>query len=312
MRLVFAGTPEFAARSLDALIAAGYSVVAVLTQPDRPVGRGFKVLPGPVKRAALASHVPVYQPERLDTPEVRNLLASFEADALVVCAYGMLLPAALLSIPRRGALNIHASLLPRWRGAAPIQRAIQAGDGQTGISIMQMDAGLDTGDVLLEQPCPILPMDTAHALHDRLADLGARTIIEALEKLEKGELKPVPQPREGVTYAHKVTKAETVLDWSRPATQLERDIRAFNPAPVSRTFFGGEMVKVWEAEVLPQDAANAAPGTVLSLDEKGISVACGENSRLLLKMLQRPGGKPLTAGEFVKGYPVAPGDRLGA
>ena len=311
MRLVFAGTPEFAARSLDALIVAGYAVAAVLTQPDRPVGRGFKVLPGPVKRTALAAHVPVYQPDRLDTAEVQDLLRSFAADVLVVCAYGMLLPSPLLSIPRWGALNIHASLLPRWRGAAPIQRAIQAGDSLSGISIMQMDAGLDTGDVLLERPCPIQPRDTARALHDRLADLGALTIIEALEHLEKGELKPVPQPREGVTYAHKITKEETVLDWEKPAVQLDRDVRAFNPAPVCRTSLGSEMIKVWEAEALPQESANADPGTVMSLDEGGIVVACGGGSRLLLKMLQRPGGKPLTAGEFVKGYPVAPGDRMG-
>ena len=311
MRVVYAGTPEFAARSLEALIVAGYPVVAVLTQPDRPTGRGFKVLPGAVKRVALASHVPVYQPERLASPDMQSLLRSLDADVMVVCAYGLLLPPPLLSIPRFGALNIHASLLPRWRGAAPIQRAIQAGDSQTGISIMQMDAGLDTGEVLLERDCPIYPQDTARTLHDRLADLGARTIIEALEKVGRGELNPVPQPAAGITYAHKVTKAEAVMDWSKEAVQLARDVRAFNPAPVSRTVFRDELVKVWEAEAsAPSEKGTAAPGTVFSVDERGISVVCGQGI-LVLKMLQRAGGKPLTAGEFVKGYPLAPGDRLG-
>lgn len=311
MRIVFAGTPEFAARSLEALIAAGYPVVAVLTQPDRPVGRGFKVMPGIVKRAAFASHLPVYQPERLGAPDMMTLLHSFEADVLVVCAYGMLLPPAFLSIPRWGAINIHASLLPRWRGAAPIQRAIQAGDAQTGISIMQMDAGLDTGDVLLERACPIFPQDTTRILHDRLADLGARTIIEALEKLEKGGLKPTPQPADGITYAHKVGKAEAVLDWTKEAAMLAREVRAFNPAPVSRTLFREELIKVWDAEAEPAGSDASVPGTVLSVDATGVSVAC-EQGTLVLKMLQRAGGKPMTAGEFVKGYPLAPGDRLGA
>ncbi len=308
MHIVFAGTPEFAARSLEALIAAGHQVVAVLTQPDRPVGRGFKVIPGPVKRTALAAHVPVYQPATLNTVETLGLIRSFSADVMVVSAYGQLLPSEILGATRLGAINIHASLLPRWRGAAPIQRALQSGDAETGISIMQMDQGLDTGPVLLARHCPILAHDTGHTLHDRLADLGARTIIEALEGLKAGKLKPVPQPLAGATYAHKITTAETLLHWEKDADQLALDIRAFNPVPVSRTYLRGELLKVWEAEALPGENKDV-PGTVLSLDETGLSVACGKG-RLVLQMLQRAGGKPMTAREFFKGFPVVPGERL--
>ncbi len=309
MRLVFAGTPEFAARSLEALISAGHEIIAVLTQPDRPMGRGFKVLPSAVKRAALAAHVPVYQPTTLRSAEALALIQGFSAEAMIVSAYGQLLPSEILEATSRGAINIHASLLPRWRGAAPIQRALQAGDTVTGISIMQMDKGLDTGPVLLERSCPILDQDTSHTLHDRLADLGARTIIEALEGIRTGQLKPVPQPSTGVTYAHKITKAEALLDWTKEAEQLARDVRAFNPAPVSRTFLRGELIKVWEAEAVP-GPEGAVPGTVLSMNDDGLFVACGQG-RLALRMLQRAGGKPMTAGEFIKGFPVAPGERMG-
>jgi methionyl-tRNA formyltransferase len=309
MRMVFAGTPEFAARSLEALIAAGHEVVAVLTQPDRPGGRGFKVLPSPVKRVALAAHVPVYQPATLKSAEALALIQSFAAEIMVVSAYGQLLPVEILRATPRGAINIHASLLPRWRGAAPIQRALQAGDAVTGISIMQMDPGLDTGAVLLERPCPIQEQDTSHTLHERLADLGARTIIEALEGIRAGRLKPVPQPDTGVTYAHKITKAEALLDWTKTAEQLARDVRAFNPAPVSRTFLRDELIKVWQARAEPEPAG-AAPGTVLAMNDAGVYVACGEG-RLALQMLQRAGGKPMTAGEFIKGFPVALGEQMG-
>ena len=309
MRMVFAGTPEFAARSLEALIAAGHDVVAVLTQPDRPGGRGFKVLPSPVKRVALAAHVPVYQPETLKSAEALALIQGFAAEVMVVSAYGQLLPGEILRATPRGAINIHASLLPRWRGAAPIQRALQAGDAVTGISIMQMDPGLDTGPVLLERPCPILALDTCHTLHDRLADLGARTIIEALEGIRSGQLKPVPQLATGVTYAHKITKAEALLDWTKTAEQLARDVRAFNPSPVSRTFLHGELIKVWQARAVPEPPG-AAPGTVLMVTDDGVDVACGEG-RLALHMLQRAGGKPMTAGEFIKGFPVMLGEQMG-
>lgn len=309
MRMVFAGTPEFAARSLEALIAAGHQVVAVLTQPDRPVGRGFKVLPSPVKRVALAAHVPVYQPATLKSAEALALILGFSAEVMVVSAYGQLLPIEILQATPRGAINIHASLLPRWRGAAPIQRALQAGDTVTGISIMQMDRGLDTGPVLLERPCPILDHDTSHTLHDRLADLGARTIIEALEGIRAGQLQPVPQPLAGVTYAHKITKAEALLDWTKKAEQLARDVRAFNPAPVSRTYLRDELIKVWQAEAAPEPA-NAIPGTVLAMNDAGVFVACGKG-QLALQMLQRAGGKPMTAGEFIKGFPVTLGEQMG-
>ncbi len=309
MRMVFAGTPEFAARSLEALIAAGHQVVAVLTQPDRPMGRGFKVLPGPVKRVALAAHVPVYQPATLKSAEALALIQGFSAEVMVVSAYGQLLPVEILQATPRGAINIHASLLPRWRGAAPIQRALQAGDTVTGISIMQMDKGLDTGPVLLERPCPILPQDTCHTLHERLADLGARTIIEALEGIKAGQLPPVAQPVAGVTYAHKITKAEALLDWTKAAEQLARDVRAFNPAPVSRTFLRNELVKVWQAQAVPEPAG-APPGMVLAMNDAGIFVACGKG-QLALRMLQRAGGKPMTAGEFIKGFPVTLGEQMG-
>ncbi|NDU92017.1 MAG: methionyl-tRNA formyltransferase, partial [Ferrovum sp.] len=294
---------------LEALIVAGHQVVAVLSKKNRPVGRGFKLLPSLVKRVALACHVPVYQPATLKSAEALALIQSFSAEVVVVSAYGQLLPIEILQATPRGAINIHASLLPRWRGAAPIQRALQAGDTVTGISIMQMEKGLDTGPVLLERPCPIMDLDTSQTLHDRLADLGARAIIEALEGLKTGQLQPVPQSATGVTYAQKITKAEALLDWTKEAEQLARDIRAFNPAPVSRTFLRDELIKVWQAEMVPEPAS-AIPGTVLTMNDRGIFVACGKG-RLALQILQRAGGKPMTAGEFIKGFPVTLGERMG-
>ena len=317
MRLIFAGTPEFAARSLEALLSAGHTVVAVLTQPDRPAGRGLKPFPSAVKRVATTHGIAVYQPESMKTPEALALIEGFAADVMVVAAYGLILPEKVLSTPRLGCINVHASLLPRWRGAAPIQRALQAGDTETGISIMQMDAGLDTGPVLLMRSCPILVTDTQHALHERLADLGARTLVEFLKiGATKGSIKgsdpawgltPIAQPDNGVTYAAKITKAETLLDWQQSAEQLARNVRAFNPAPVTKTMIQGEMIKVWEASAA---SAYGTPGTVLALGEDSITVGCAQGS-LVLEMLQRPGGKPLSAGEFLKGFPMRVGEQLG-
>ena len=318
MRLIFAGTPEFAARSLEALFSAGHTVVAVLTQPDRPAGRGLKPFPSAVKRVATAHWIAVYQPESMKTPEALSLIEGFAADVMVVAAYGLILPEKVLSTPRLGCINVHASLLPRWRGAAPIQRALQAGDTETGVSIMQMDAGLDTGPVLLMRSCPILVTDTQHALHERLADLGARTLVEFLKIGKIGVrphggsdpgwgLTPIAQPDNGVTYAAKITKAETLLDWQQSAEQLARNVRAFNPAPVTKTMIQGEMIKVWEASAA---SAYGTPGTVLALGEDSITVGCAQGS-LVLEMLQRPGGKPLSAGEFLKGFPMRVGEQLG-
>lgn len=318
MRIVFAGTPEFAARSLEALLAAGHTVVAVLTQPDRPAGRGLKPYPSAVKRVALIHAIPVHQPESLKTPEALALIEGFAADVMVVAAYGLILPAAILAAPRLGCINIHASLLPRWRGAAPIQRALQAGDAVSGISIMQMDAGLDTGPVLLMRSCPILATDTQHTLHDRLADLGARTLVETLKNGVRSQtakegsdpvwgLTPLPQPDTGVTYAAKITKAETLLDWQQSAEQLARNVRAFNPAPVAKTVMQDEIIKVWEASAATDQGV---PGTVMALGADSITVACAQGA-LVLEMLQRPGGKPMTAGEFLKGFPMRVGEQLG-
>jgi methionyl-tRNA formyltransferase len=319
MRIVFAGTPEFAARSLEALLSAGHAVVAVLTQPDRPAGRGLKPYPSAVKRVATAHGIAVYQPESAKMPEALALIESFAADVMVVAAYGLILPATVLSTPRLGCINVHASLLPRWRGAAPIQRALQAGDTETGISIMQMDAGLDTGPVLLMRSCPILVTDTQHTLHERLADLGARTLVEFLKNAVRAPVEsnerphfewntpPLAQSGSGVTYAAKITKAETLLDWQQSADRLARNVRAFNPAPVSKTVIQGEIIKVWEASAASD---YGTPGTVMALGADSITVACAQGS-LVLEMLQRPGGKPLSAGEFLKGFPMRVGEQLG-
>ena len=322
MRLIFAGTPEFAQMALVALHAAGHEIVLVLTQPDRPAGRGMKLLPSPVKQWALDHAVPVAQPRSLrldgkfpeDAAAARQTLLDAKADAMIVAAYGLILPQWVLDLPPRGCLNIHASLLPRWRGAAPIHRAIEAGDTQTGITIMQMDAGLDTGDMLLVLPCDISPNDTTAVLHDRLADFGGQAIVRALASLDK--LPRQPQPLDGVNYAHKIDKAEAALDWALSAEVLARRIRAFDPFPGMTvplvTASGVETLKIWQAvaEAAKKTAANAAqPGTVLSADASGVRVACGEG-QLCLTQLQRPGGKRLGAADFLRGCPLQPGQLL--
>ncbi|ANQ83193.1 methionyl-tRNA formyltransferase [Azoarcus olearius] len=309
LRVAFAGTPEFAASALAAILDAGYSVPLVLTQPDRPAGRGMKLTPSPVKQLALARGLDVDQPEKLRTDEQRQRLAACEPDVLVVAAYGLILPAAVLQLPRYGCINIHASLLPRWRGAAPIHRAVEAGDAETGITIMQMDEGLDTGDMLLRRAIPIRPDDTTGTLHDKLAALGAECIVEALAALPGGTLSRTPQPAAGVTYANKIHRDEAAIDWTRPAADIERAVRAFNPFPVAVGSLRDTVIKVWAAEVVAVPAPDAAPGTVLAADAEGVVVACGAQA-LRLRELQRPGSRRLAAGEFLRGFPVCAGERF--
>ena len=306
LRVAFAGTPEFAAQALDSILKAGYAVPLVLTQPDRPAGRGMKLSPSAVKQLALAHGIEVDQPEKLRTDAQRARLAACAPDVLVVAAYGLLLPPAVLALPRLGCINIHASLLPRWRGAAPIHRAIEAGDAETGITIMQMDEGLDTGPMLLRRALPIAADDTTASLHDRLAALGGECIVEALGALAGGGLAATPQPAEGVTYAAKIGRAEADIDWSRPAAEIERAMRAFDPFPGAVSSLRDTAVKCWKARVV---AGEGEPGRVLAVDADGIVVACGRDA-LRCTVLQRPGSKRLPAGEFLRGFPVSAGDRF--
>lgn len=306
LRVAFAGTPEFAAAALEAILAAGFTVPLVLTQPDRPAGRGMKLSASPVKQVAIAHGIPVDQPERLRTEEQRAGLVACAPDVLVVAAYGLILSPAVLALPRYGCLNIHASLLPRWRGAAPIHRAIEAGDGETGITIMQMDEGLDTGAMLIKRALTIGAGETTGALHDRLAALGAEMIVAALRALPEGGLVATPQPAEGVTYAAKIGKAEAAIDWTRPAVALDRAVRAFNPFPGAVGTLHGVAVKVWGAQPC---AGSGEPGTVLAADGDGIVVACGAGALRLLE-LQKPGSRRMAAGEFLRGFPVSVGERF--
>ncbi|HTH40695.1 MAG TPA: methionyl-tRNA formyltransferase [Rhodocyclaceae bacterium] len=305
MKVIFAGTPEFAAQALRAILAAGHEVPLVLTQPDRPAGRGQKLQPSPVKQVALEHGIPVHQPERLKDPATHQPIIDAAADVMVVAAYGLILPQAVLDIPRHGCLNIHGSLLPRWRGAAPIQRAIEAGDKESGVVIMQMEAGLDTGPMLLTESLSITDDDTAASLHDKLAAQGARLIVDALARLP--ELQAVPQPEEGVTYAHKIEKAEAAIDWNLSAEQLARRIRAFNPFPGATAKHGELLLKCWQAQPI---AGQGKPGQVLAADGNGVVVACGSGA-LCLTELQKPGGKRLLAADFLRGHPLQAGDRLG-
>lgn len=309
MRLVFAGTPEFAAAALAALIEAGHEITLVLTQPDRPAGRGMKLTPSPVKQLALRHGLTVLQPETLKNPEIQAQLAAAKAEAMIVAAYGLLLPPAVLTLPRLGCLNIHASLLPRWRGAAPIQRAILAGDPETGITIMQMDQGLDTGVMLLRAALPIADSDTAQTLHDKLAALGASTIVSALRQLECGGLHAQAQDDSAATYAAKLTKAEGAIDWKKSAAEISRAVRAFDPFPVAQAGFKGETWRIWQARA--QSQGSGAPGEVLRADREGILVACGVGA-LRLTEIQKAGGKRLPVASFLAGNPVEPGERFDA
>lgn len=301
MRLVFAGTPDFAASSLQALIDAGHTLAAVYTQPDRPAGRGRKAQASPVKQLALRHDLPVEQPESLKTPEAQARLAGYKADAMIVAAYGLLLPPRVLSLPRHGCINVHASLLPRWRGAAPIQRAIAAGDRETGITIMQMDEGLDTGAMLLARAVPIHDEDTGGSLHARLAEVGGAALVDALAALERDELIPEAQDERDAIYAKKLSKAEAAVDWSRPAVEIERQIRAFNPWPVAYTDEGDQRIRLLEARVVPApDARASRPGEVLARERNGILVRCGEDC-LSLTRVQLPGGRAQSTSELING-----------
>ncbi|WP_329913168.1 methionyl-tRNA formyltransferase [Stenotrophomonas sp. SMYL82] len=297
MRIVFAGTPEFAVSSLRAA-ALHHEVVAVYTQPDRPAGRGRGLAPSPVKLEARAPGLPVYQPESLKDEAAQQQLRDLQPDLMVVVAYGLILPKAVLAIPTHGCWNVHASLLPRWRGAAPIQRAIQAGDTTTGVCLMQMEAGLDTGPVLLHQELPIAATDTGGQLHDKLAELGAQVLSDGLGLLRAG-IKPIarPQPGQGVTYAHKLDKAEARLDWGQDADALARTVRAFNPWPIAEATLAGERVRIHGAVALDL-AHGQAPGTVLAASRDGIDIACGQGA-LRLRTLQREGGKAITAADYL-------------
>ena len=314
MRVVFAGTPAFAETALAQLHAAGFAIPLVLTQPDRPAGRGMKLHASPVKEFALAHGIALAQPRSLrldgkapeDAAAAQAALVAAAPDVIVVAAYGLILPAWVLALPRLGCINIHASLLPRWRGAAPIHRAIEAGDAQTGITIMQMDAGLDTGDMLAVEAIAIRAEDSTATLHDRLAALGGRMIVEALQLAAASGLVRTVQPTEGVSYAHKIEKPEAAIDWREGAAAIERRIRAFDPFPGASAALGDEIVKCWRARLA---LGQGEPGEVLSVTEEGITVACGEGA-LCLTELQRPGGKRLPARLVLQSLPVAPGQRF--
>lgn len=313
MQIVFAGTPEFAAVALQSLLVQGpdqdCQVSAVLTQPDRPAGRGRKLRPGPVKQLAERHGITVLQPGSLRKPEARAPLQALAPDLMIVVAYGLILPREVLAIPRHGCLNIHASLLPRWRGAAPIQRAILAGDAETGVTIMQMDAGLDTGPMLVRRHCPITSDDSAGTLHDRLAVLGAEALHETLAQVRSGTLHPEPQDDQLATYADKIDKAEAALDWQASAVALERRVRAFNPWPVAFTSLGDYgRIRVWRAQALAEKTAKL-PGQVVRAGGDAIEVATG-NGILRLLEIQLPGGRALAVRDFLNAHPVAVGDRF--
>jgi len=302
LRILFAGTPEFSVPCLEACRASGAQVVAVYTQPDRPAGRGRKLAPSPVKQAALAAGLPVEQPDTLKSAEAQATLAAYAPDLMVVVAYGLILPRKVLAIPRLGCWNVHASLLPRWRGAAPIQRAILAGDAESGVDLMRMEAGLDTGPVLLEKRTPIGPDETGGSLHDRLSMLGAEVLAEGLRRTLAGDtLISTPQPDEGVTYAHKLDKAEARLDFTRPAIELERTVRAFDPWPVAEGEIAGEPVRIWAARAIER-RHDAPTGSVLAAGREGIELACGEGA-LRVTALQRPGGKRISAADYLNARP---------
>ena len=315
MRLIFAGTPEFARVALEQLHAAGHEIALVLTQPDRPAGRGLKLQASSVKQFALQHALPIAQPRSLrldgkypeDALAARAALQAVHADAMVVAAYGLILPQWVLDIPARGCFNIHASLLPRWRGAAPIHRAIEAGDRETGVTIMQMDAGLDTGAMLLAHTTPVMASDTTGSLQDRLALLGGRLMLLALEQAAAGKLKPLPQALQGVTYAHKIEKHEAAIDWAQPAARIVQRVHAFNPFPGATATLNGETLKIWLAALVPGvPPAATEPGSVLLVEPQGILVAA-KDSMLVLTELQRPGAKRMPVADLLHGFDLRPG-----
>ncbi len=300
LNIVYAGTPEFAATALAALLKSRHNIIAVYTQPDRPAGRGRKLTASPVKELALQHGIEVYQPESLKDPAEQEKLAALKPDLMVVAAYGLLLPEAVLNTPRLGCLNIHASLLPRWRGAAPIQRAILVGDSETGITIMQMDVGLDTGDMLYKLVTPITADDTAQTLHDRLAELGAKAIVEALDQLQAGTISAEKQDDSQANYAKKLYKEEAQIDWRKPASEIARQVAAFNPWPVAQSQNGEETLRIWNALAIDGQSTKP-PGSVVRADKQGIDIACGEG-QLRITRLQRPGGKPQSAAEYLNAH----------
>ncbi len=297
MNIIFAGTPDFAAEALKALLASAHNVIAVYSQPDRPAGRGRKLQPCAVKALALQHNIDVYQPVSLRNAEAQQQLRALNADLMVVVAYGLILPTAVLQAPRLGCINIHGSLLPRWRGAAPIQRAIEAGDEQSGVTIMQMDEGLDTGDMLLIRKCPIHATDTAQDLHDRLAKLGSEAMLDTIELLANGSAQPEPQDDALANYASKMSKAEAQIDWTKSAIDLDRQIRAFNPWPICQTRLDDKVVRVWAATTQPQ-SSDAEPGTVIAAGKDGLDVATGDGV-LRLSKLQFPGAKALAVSDLI-------------
>ncbi len=306
MRLIFAGTPEFAALALQALIAAGHDIPLVLTQPDRPAGRGMKLKMSPVKEVALAHGLNIAQPENLKTDAARQPILEARADIMIVAAYGLILPQSVLDMPRLGCVNIHASLLPRWRGAAPIHRAIEAGDSETGITLMQMDKGLDTGAMLTRTALPILETDTTGSLHDRLAELGAREIVRLLPDLEAGKVSATPQDDALANYAAKISKEEARLDWKLSAEMLGRKIRAFNPFPGAFGLLEGSPLKIWQARPV---AGSGAPGSILALNDGEMHIACGVGA-LAVTEVQKAGGKRLPVSAFLAGHALKVGDTL--
>lgn len=306
LRIIFAGTPVFAAVALEALIKAQHDIALVMTQPDRPAGRGMKTVASAVKQVAQHHGLPLLQPETLKNAELQAQLQELKADVMIVAAYGLLLPEAVLNIPLYGCLNIHASLLPRWRGAAPIQRAIMAGDPETGITIMQMDAGLDTGAILLRHALAIAPDDTMQSLHDKLSVLGAQSVVEALTRLQHQELVATRQDEAQASYAAKIKKNEAEINWQQSAEQLERLVRAFDPNIGAYTFFHQKMVKIWRAEVV-MSGISGNPGEIVAVDREGITVACGSGG-LRIKMMQKAGGRKLPMNDFLAGNPVQPGE----
>ncbi len=298
LRVIFAGTPEFAATALQALLDSRHEVIAVYTQPDRPAGRGRKLTPSPVKVLAQEHNIEVYQPASLKSEEERQTLRDLNADIMVVVAYGLLLPLPVLEAPRLGCVNIHASLLPRWRGAAPIQRAIAAGDEESGVTIMQMDVGLDTGDMLVIHKTPISRDDTGQTLHDRLAEIGAKAVIEGLDQLQNGTANPVKQDDSQANYAHKLSKAEARIEWQQSALEIERMVRAFNPWPVAHTEFEGDVVRVWQARALDGETTSANPGEIIATSKEGIDVATG-NGVLRMQQLQFPGKRAMSSADLL-------------
>lgn len=305
LRIIFAGTPEFAAEHLTALLSSRHQVIAVYSQPDRPAGRGKKLSASPVKEVALAHTIPVYQPLNFKSPEAIAELASLNADLMVVVAYGLILPKVVLDTPRLGCINVHASILPRWRGAAPIQRAIEAGDSKTGVTIMQMDVGLDTGDMLIKAFCPILSDDTGGSLHDKLLGVGTPALLEALEQIAAGKLNPEKQDDNHSNYAPKLNKEEAALNWQLSATELERKVRAFNPFPVAHTkpadTGDDQRIRVWAASTSDK-TASVAPGSITQISTDGLWVACAQG-QLILAQLQLPGKKAMSVGEILRGHP---------